>query len=284
MLGAVTAPTEATTAQTPAGAKLRHQFDKDGFFVIPGLLTAGEVADFKSKMQQHSGLTDADFDEAKARRGGWFMPDGVTRTEDFWPLIFNERLVSAIRDSVGPDARYTQHSDLHVHHGTVGWHRDSANREFGVGPDWDESREPYRIARVAIYLQPYGASGSKLGVLPGTQHRESRVLRTELGLHERLRAKRPDRLPPVLSARTRWIPTEPGDCVIFNQRILHSGSHIHGPKYAIFLSYGADNHHSRNHRRYYIEKRSELGYGDYPQALAERLRQQDLYLPLDESA
>lgn len=79
-----------------------------------------------------------------------------------------------------------------------------------------------------------------------------------------------------------WIRTEPGDCVIFNQRALHSANNIHGPKYAIFLSYGADNEHSPNHRRYYIYKRPDAGSGDYPPELAERLKAACLHLPLDE--
>ena len=39
----------------------------------------------------------------------------------------------------------TLHSDLHVHHGIVGWHRDSACRQFNIGPDWDKSSDKYQI-------------------------------------------------------------------------------------------------------------------------------------------
>jgi hypothetical protein len=85
-----------------------------------------------------------------------------------------------------------------------------------------------------------------------------------------------------LTLRTAWIKTEPGDCVIFNQRLLHSASRITGPKYSIFLSYGAPNEHSRNHRRYYMYERPDIGYGDYPTELAQKLQEAGLYLSLDE--
>ena len=165
--------------------------------------------------------------------------------------------MSALRELLGPTARYTQHSDLHAHRGGVGWHRDSACRTFGEGPDWDESHEPYQVVRVAIYLQTYAESHSALGVIPGSHRyekavggREAEVWRRVIALREIAastwgRFTRGERLPhemrlrnfPQMLIRTRpragslpwpppeapvWIRTEPGDCVIFNQRLYHS--------------------------------------------------------------
>ena len=261
---------------------LKDQFDRDGYVVVRQLLAEDEVETYKGLLRRHSGLDDSSFSKGFASSGGWSKPDGVTSTPDFWPLIFNQRLLHVVRETLGPEARYTQHSDLHVHVGSVGWHRDSAHRAFGVGPDWDESRVPYLIARVAIYLQDHAESGSALGVIPGT-HRQDEASRRAAREVERgakllgkLRIK--EQLPPLLRARPVWIKTEPGDCVVFNQRLFHSGSKIRGPKYAIYLSYGAPNEHAHNHRRYYLEERTDLGYGDYPPDLAGRLREEELYL------
>jgi hypothetical protein len=262
---------------------LRERFDKSGFVVIRGLLTPVEASHYRALLQSKSGLTDFDFDAKAARKKGWTLPDGATKDSDFWPLIVNPRLISAIREVIGADARYTQHSDLHVHHGTVGWHRDSKDHRFGLGSDWDESQDPYRVARVAIYFQTYEESGSKLGVIAGSHRRESLLTRLELKAANGLRRLlgRNDVLPPVLSAAATWIQTQPGDFIIFDQRALHSGNFIRGPKYAVFLSYGADNAHSREHRLYYIKNRKELGYGDYPAELAAKLREHNLYLKID---
>jgi len=261
---------------------LRNEFDRNGYVVVRGLLTPAEATHYRVLLQQKSGRSDADFDAGLARKKGWTLPDGATKDPDFWPLIVNERLVSVIRELIGPDARYTQHSDLHVHHGTVGWHRDSKDRSFGQGSDWDESKDPYRVARVAIYLQSYEESGSKLGVIAGSHRRESALTRLELKAANQARRVlgRADVLPPLLTARASWVETQPGDCIIFDQRALHTGNFIRGPKYAIFLSYGADNVHSRNHRLYYIQNRKELGYGDYPDELANKLREKDLFLKI----
>jgi len=261
---------------------LKDQFDREGYAVVRQLLSPDEAKTYKALLRQHSGLDDTSFSKRFASSGGWSKPDGVTSTPDFWPLIFNERLLEVIRETLGPDARYTQHSDLHVHVGSVGWHRDSAHRTFGEGPDWDESRVPYLIARVAIYLQTHAESGSALGVIPGSHRQDeasrrvAREVQRGAKLLGALRIK--EQLPPLLRARPVWIKTEPGDCVIFNQRLYHTGSKIRGPKYAMYLSYGAPNEHAQNHRRYYLENRPDLGYDDYPGELAARLREAELYL------
>lgn len=266
---------------------LRDQFARDGYVRIPGLLDDSEVEHYRRLIQEASGLEDRAFHPSVSKRKIWGLPDGVTARREFWPLIFNPGLLDAVRAVVGDDARYTQHSDLHVNRGVPGWHRDSACRTFGVGPDWDESQEPYRIVRVAIYLQSHRDSSSKLGLIPGSHRRESALQRLELralAARNRLRDKlgRPAHSGRLLLVKPQWVRTDPGDCLIFDQRVIHSASPITGPKYAIFLSYGGDDEHSRNHRRYYLFQRGDLRYDDYPPELADQLRERGLFLALDQ--
>ena len=50
------------------------------------------------------------------------------------------------------------------------------------------------------------------------------------------------------------IKTKPGDCIIFDQRLMHAGGTLGKkkfPKYAIYLAFGVDNNHTRNHRSFY---------------------------------
>jgi len=259
---------------------LTNSFECNGYVVIPGLLSPEEVHMYQTGLKEISGLDDIDSQVPAIRNRGWTDPDGVTERPFFWPLIFHEKLTSTLRQLMGPDVRYTQHSDLHVHHGAVGWHRDCANRIFRVGADWDESESQYRIVRVAIYLQTYAESGFALGVIPGSHRTEKLFTRFEqrvwntMGRFSRIRGM----LPPLWTAKKHWIKTEPGDCIIFDQRLVHSGSHIRGPKYAIFLSYGVDNEHSRRHRRYYLFARPDLHYKDYSPELVEHLKKANLYL------
>lgn len=288
-------------------SELKRAFEAQGYVVLRGLLTREEADRYRAEIQRLSGVGDADFG-----REVFECPDGVSKHRQFWPLIAHERLLPAIREIIGPTARYTQHSDLHAHR-TGGWHRDSACRTFGVGPDWDESRAPYRVTRVAFYLQSYAESGSALGVVPGSHRYERPVTdeewarwqprfrwefrlrkwRHRLGLGPEptypLRAMtmwtRPDADPAVdRPSYPLWIRTEPGDCILFSQRLYHCASPIRGPKYAIYLSYSPENEHARNHMAYYRHARTDLGYGPLDPELVEALRAKDLFLDAPEPA
>jgi Phytanoyl-CoA dioxygenase (PhyH) len=291
---------------------LRRQFQERGYVLIPGLLSPEESSHYRAEIQQISGLGDADY-----RTGRFECPDGVSKNRQFWPLIDHPRLIPVIREVLGPTARYTQHSDLHAHRGGVGWHRDSACRTFGVGQDWDESKDPYQVARVAIYLQNYAESHSSLGVIPGSHRYEREVGGRERAIWQRLltwreglastwgKLTRGEGLPdemrlksfPQVFMRTRpragklpwpppqapvWIRTEPGDCLIFNQRLYHSASPIAGPKYAVFLSYATENTHAQRHMGYYRHFRPDLNYGPLEPELAEKLKAAHLFLEAPE--
>lgn len=227
---------------------------------------------FTQRLEAVAGLRRADFRQRTSlgmkRRGvvgAWTRPDGVSRTRDFWPLVVHERLLEAVRAVVGPEARFLQHTDLHVGFSALGWHRDSRSRQRWVGADWDERDEPYRLVRVGLYLQSFEESRFRLGVIPGT-HRgavrdaDEQALESALGTAGRLRALVFRRDP--LAERARWLELGSGDCVLFDPRLLHSGTPIDGPKYSIFLAYGVPNAHFHRHRAYYRHLRPDLGYED----------------------
>jgi ectoine hydroxylase-related dioxygenase (phytanoyl-CoA dioxygenase family) len=292
-------------------SNLKQQFEERGYVVIPGLLSPEEVARCRAEIQKLSGVGDEDYGKKVFE-----CPDGISRNRSFWPIIYHDRLISTVRELLGPTVRYTQHSDIHAHRGAPeaqpggnigGWHRDSACRDFGVGPDWDESLGPYKIVRVAIYLQTFAESHSKLGVIPGSHRYEkamhgldrafwSRALGAEYRFKKLLwrmkLADRPMYYHPWIQMRTKpakwpllspparpvWIRTEPGDCVIFSQRLHHAASPISGPKYAFYLSYSPEDEHARNHMRYYRFTRKDLKYGPLEPELEAKLRELDLYM------
>ena len=296
------------------GRTLREEFERQGFVVVRGLLTLAEAADYRAAVQRLSGVLDADF-------GTRFFtcPDGITRYRAFWPLTYHSRVLDVIRSLGGPTARYTQHSDIHVNYASRasdrnypgGWHRDCACRDFNVGPDWDDSLGQYRVMRVAIYLQTYAESRSALGVVPGSHRFEQKLEGNDRRLWTRLldaefRAKRvlnrirlvdePYYYHPWFQHRTFparwpiffrptepvWIKTEPGDAVIFNQRLYHCATPIVGPKYALYLSYSPEDEHARNHLRYYRHHRRDLSYAPVPDELVELLRKHDVYMETPE--
>jgi hypothetical protein len=247
---------------------LRAQFDEDGFTVVRGLLSAPEADAYVTRLRELSGGV-----------APWTEPDGVNRHPEFWPIIFNEQLLAAVRGIFG-SVRFLPHTDLHVGFSSFSWHRDSVTRTYGEGSDWDEAAAPYRIARVGIYLQRFEESQFRIGFVKGS-HRVGRLTPEQLRSVKRRTSAAANVLSGLsgvdfLGGHAEWVAPDPGDCVIFDPRVLHTGSRFSGRKYSIFLAYGVENAHFRNHWHYYLRLRTDLAYSRVPPALADRLQAADL--------
>jgi len=244
---------------------IHEQFAEDGFTFVRRLLDASEVPFYIARLRELAGTADR-----------WTEPDGVNRHSEFWPLIFNERLLAAVREALGPSIRYLPHTDLHVGFSSFSWHRDSVTRRFGDGADWDETGAPYRIARVGIYLQDYDRSQFRFGLVKGS-HRTGGLGAEQLRRIERRTSAAANVLSGLsgldfLGRHAEWVAPERGDAVIFDPRILHTGSRFHGQKYSVFLAYGLENTHFHHHWHYYLRLRTDLGYSKVPSALAGHLQ------------
>jgi hypothetical protein len=249
---------------------MSEQFQQNGYTIVRSLFSPEEIAFYRRELDILS----------TGRGQKWTLPDGVCQNRPFWDVIFNEKILSAVRGLLGADIRFLQHNDLHVGFSSFHWHRDSVCRVFGKGPDWDESGEPYRLVRVGIYLQD-SAGGFRLGLVRGT-HRPDRLPEGERHLIESktgVLAKAMNLLggKDPLENRADWVATEPGDCIIFDPRTIHTGSDFEGTKYSFFVAYGVENNHFRNHYNYYRYLREDLGYSAIHTELAARLKSANLY-------
>jgi len=259
-------------------------FRDKGYIVVRNLLSAAEAHRYRLLINQVFGQPNRELTNSDINGRTYTLADGVTKTPAFWPIIFNKNLLAISRELLGDNIRYSQHSDLHINLGAGKFHRDSAYRDFGIGPDWDESMAPYRVARIAIYLSDWDESRSSLVVLPGTHKRESLINRLEMRVGNELRTRwrkqfNSNLLPHwVFTMKREVLRHRPGDCIIIDQRILHAGGMVRGPKpkYAIYLSYGLDNHHTRNHRKHYLSRATYLE--NIPTKLATRLDEASLHL------
>jgi len=76
----------------------------------------------------------------------------------------------------------------------------------------------------------------------------------------------------------KTIKTRPGDCVIFDQRLLHAGGVLsrRAPKHAVYLSYGTPNSHSLRHREFFMDRPTYSR--EIPAALIDRLSGSGLLL------
>lgn len=261
-----------------------RRFASDGFAVVPQLLAPAEVEHYLQHLEARSGRRRGD---AAAAGRGWTVPDGVTRHEEFWNIILHERLLAAVRQLLGDDVRFLQHTDLHVGFSSFNWHRDSVSRALGVGPDWDETDAAYRIVRVGMYLQSSGGS-FKLGLVPGTHRmadpravKARHAVERKAGWLSHARRLVTGKVPDVPGAE--WVPAGAGDAVIFDPRVLHTGTPVDGAKYSMFVAYGVPNRHFEAHARYYRFTRPDLGYQAMAPALAARLQSAGLYHEVTEA-
>lgn len=262
----------------------KEEFLEKGYIVLRGALSIEEVNHYRSELERISGIEASKFSKYRPKRllfgkknyKLYTNPNGVCKTKEFWGLLFQKNILSAVREIFGEDAKFLQHNDLHAGFSAAGWHRDSVDRNFGEGSDWDESEEKYSQARVAIYLQSFEESNFRLGILPDSNKKESFFTRLETR-NKFLKMLGSNFLGSnLLSAKVEWITPNKGDVIIFDHRLLHCGSHIKGPKYSIFTSYGKENSHFRNHWNYYLQTRKDLSYKEMDQELNNELRKEGL--------
>jgi hypothetical protein len=182
---------------------------------------------------------------------------------------------------------FLQHTDLHVGFSSFNWHRDSVSRALGVGPDWDERDATYRIVRVGLYLQSAGGA-FKLGLVPGTHRlvdpraqKARRAMERTAGWWGHARRLLTGKVPEVPGAE--WVPAGAGDAVIFDPRVLHTGTPVDGAKYSMFVAFGVPNRHFEAHASYYRFTRPDLGYAAMAPALVERLQAAGLYHDVSEA-
>lgn len=249
---------------------MREQFQRDGYLVVRSLFSAEQIAFYKQELDKLS----------VGRSQKWTLPDGVCQNRPFWDAIFNEKILAAVRGLLGGEIKFLQHNDLHVGFSSFHWHRDSVCRTFGKGPDWDESVKPYQLLRVGIYLQE-SEGGFRLGLVRGT-HRPDRLPESERDFIESKTGSLTKALTLLggkdpIDARADWVATEPGDCVIFDPRTIHTGSDFQWTKYSFFVAYGIENSHFRNHYNYYRHLREDLNYKALHPDLVERLKAASLY-------
>ena len=109
------------------------------------------------------------------------------------------------------------------------------------------------MLRVAIYLSSYKDSNSSLLLLKNSNYKENVFQRIETKIYNKLRTlfnKMNLQLPhfSILSNLVK-IKFNPGDVVIFDQRIIHAGGNISfkEPKLSLFFGLGLKNDHTSRH-------------------------------------
>lgn len=265
----------------PPSAALRH----NGFTVYRALFTPSECAAFAAALKAEAGI----------ETGTKYMKvDAVNAFATAREILFEGRILDAVRSALGEQPRFLQVGDLHYLHDTAGWHRDSVHRahDASEAPDWRPDAPPFGVVKAILYMETQNAA---MGIMPGShatpiEMDHDRVKGIEAAGRQRVidHGENPNLL---LSDEQRAIPlmwhAQVGDVLVFDERLYHAGRRVdHGvvsanraaPKFTLSMVFGRDNEHSERMYSYFRYVRDELAYRDLSPAFVSELARRDLVL------
>ena len=252
---------------------LKEEFYTNGYILVKEALSAEQVSYYKDLIDKLSNYS----------KKSWTLPDGMAENEEFWPVIFNEKILSAVRQVLASEeVKYLQHDDIQRGYSSFAWHRDSICRTYPIGSEWDESKEPYGLVRTGIYMLPE-KTDFRFGLIPGSHRPEVIFSKKEFKNIDRKLSHLTNAYFKFIGKdqflkEATWIQPDPGDCLIFDPRLIHTGSQFAGTKHAMYNGYGVVNTHFRNFYHYYRHMRYDLNYKNIPDALRQKLKEANLYV------
>jgi hypothetical protein len=194
----------------------REKIHRDGYVILKSVFTKEQLENWTNEILQF-----IKSQQQIQNSGGITIPDFLR-----WPalhsvgLIKENHILHTILTDIfsGTDYRFCQHNDIGINR-VVGWHKDKLNGEYAkyqTTPIWsDISGERHEIVKVLIYLQDTSDNKDGLWVVPGSH------------LDQKLHGQ-----------GAVYIPTEPGDVIIFDQRINHRGTQKQISNTRILVSFG----------------------------------------------
>ncbi len=202
-------------------SELEDKFERDGFVLVRDVLTKqkvrflrefliGTLERHEAMPNMHEGIQT----DSILYRAIW--PNFYQINPDWFDIFCNARIVEPLHRLLGDPFVLTRDSIVHWGYFSV-WHTDTTTSEVAGkllhrDPDW-------RMLTVGIYLQ----SGGGLCVVPGS-HREPDPF-VEMRKNRGATGLPVD--PEQWSSPTEInIPTEPGDAVIFDMRLIHRASNM----------------------------------------------------------
>jgi ectoine hydroxylase-related dioxygenase (phytanoyl-CoA dioxygenase family) len=259
---------------------------ENGFTVFRGLFPPEECARLTAQMKAEAGI----------QAGKHFTKvDATNNYASTRQVLFDERVLNAVRESIGADARFLQVSDLHYLHDTSAWHRDSVHRapDASEAPDWsDLEGGDFGVVKAILYMESDNAA---MGIMCGS-HRSPIEMDYEFvkeveAAGGQLIIDADNEPNQRFTEEEKRIPMAwralPGDVLVFDERMYHAGrrvengkvnQHREAPKFCLSMVFGADNRHSERMYSYFRYARKELGYTDVNEDLGQQLADRGLVL------
>jgi Phytanoyl-CoA dioxygenase (PhyH) len=275
------AASRAAQAALPHSVALRE----NGFTVFRGLIPAAECVRLAATLKAEAGIEES----VKYTR-----VDATNKFAASRRVLFDQRILGAVRSAIGTDGRYLQVSDLHYLHDTFNWHRDSVHRapDASAAPDWRDSANPFGVVKAILYMESENAA---MGIMAGSHlsaldmdHEFVKTVEAKGGQIVIGAADEPNRRFTDAEKRLplAW-KAEVGDVLVFDERMYHAGRRVEqgrvntnraAPKFTLSLVFGADNHHSERMYSYFRYARRELHYVDLPEEFRKALADRGLVL------
>lgn len=285
LLGSLPFLRGATEPHLPLLEAFRH----NGFVVLPRVFEPDALGRIAEKLRQ--GQQEYERGLERELRG---IGDATNRVPVTRDVLFDPRLLTAIRRVLGGQIRFLQASDLHCGFVQGNWHRDCANKKAGHGPDWaDDPEAPtYTVAKAMIYfeVEQYGFC-----VVPGS-HREVRSTKFKkkegLDAYTMFDSSFDNRLLSKEELhRKTMIRPRPGDVVLFDLRLKHRGQALApngvefvektNDKLTLSFVFGHDNAHAE--RFYSFRTKLKPRYSPMDPAFERELRKAKLLLDTGQS-
>jgi len=239
-----------------------ESFQKNGYLLVPGVLTAQEVAFMRKRVLDI-------FDSGEWKRSPYNTENVLTDIYNYFPefidLTLNTKTLGIIKDLLGEDPVLMPETAVHYQLYTD-WHKDTTSLEkeghtFHLEPG-------ALMIEAGFYLQDNNEWGGGLTVMPGS-HKTGDVFKGEplyINLFKRVvnKFRRPDEKNNRLINAYRHdiidIPSKAGDLVIFNFKTNHRATRpnkqaveeipAENKKIAFFNAFSANNKFAQAYLNY----------------------------------
>jgi hypothetical protein len=182
-----------------------NHFNSCGYVIVRGVFSKAEIANLRQRVQdvkaravtRNGYLTDPKHKELVLILG-----DLLSNRElaDLDYVIFDQRVVSCVKQILGPDLVYFGDSSVQTGEGERGFHKDNVDRYDVNGADWQSD---YTLVRVGLYLQDHS--------------------RLSGGLKLRVRSHC---YPSYHQGKAIDVKSDAGDVVLWSLRTTHSGNNV----------------------------------------------------------
>ncbi|TLZ68376.1 MAG: phytanoyl-CoA dioxygenase family protein [Methanobacteriota archaeon] len=210
-----------------------EKFRRDGYLLIRNLFSADELDSFKDAI---FGLR-ANPSLVRSSRNSIVFRGSLFNYRVLESVPFDDRILDVARSILGSSFAYFGDSSVQMGQGPRGLHRDSTNRVALLGPDWEGE---YPLLRMGIYIGDFTRNSGGLKIVPRS-HLPLIPFAPPVFMRILKRLTRfltpPFRLARKLVAVFQGgfdVPSQSGDLIIWNFRLLHSGNAVKLKRYPRF--------------------------------------------------